>query len=391
MPYGQFPARADEPAWFLDVVTAAAARRNERYPQEPRPPLVLVVDGLDEAEPPTPGRDTGIPVGLPRPEHLPDGVFIVATTRFGTNLTQLRNFAYWQTIPVVGADNLGDMRWFLADAIAGPHADQRLRGALDSRGVNGEEFLDTMVERCGGVWIYLRYVLDEIRAGRRDPTDVATLPSGLIGYYLEQVQRWRRATDSWYRTGLPLLATLVAVRKPLSRAELVVFTDQTEDALRPWLDEQLPAFLDISRDDRNRYAIRHQSLRDLFAPCADPDDPDASTRDSLAEALDRAQVRVTNVLMRQVPDPSAAAPFDDDLVVDEYLHAELAGHAAAAGMLNALATDPLFLLACDPNSLLRIRHLFTDAEARAALSAYELSAGRRSVAGPRNALWWLHV
>ena len=46
-----------------------------------------------------------------------------------------------------------------------------------------------MAQRCAGVWIYLRYVLDEIREGLWDPREVSLLPGDLAGYYAEQIDR----------------------------------------------------------------------------------------------------------------------------------------------------------------------------------------------------------
>ena len=70
---------------------------------------MLLVDGLDEAEMETP-MARGLPLGLP--DRLPDGVFVVATRRFGIDraLHAVRDPADWLEIEVEGADNLGDMR-----------------------------------------------------------------------------------------------------------------------------------------------------------------------------------------------------------------------------------------------------------------------------------------
>src|SRR5271165_3496288 len=73
-------------------------------------PIVIVVDGLDEAEPEAAGSGgRGLPLGLP--ESLPDGVYVVATSRFGIHraLHAVRNPADWLQIEVEGAENLDDM------------------------------------------------------------------------------------------------------------------------------------------------------------------------------------------------------------------------------------------------------------------------------------------
>ena len=74
---GGLPDAAGRTDWFSRLLTAAARRRAAAGITDP---LVVVVDGLDEAAPVDGGAES-IPLGLP--EHLPDGVFIVAARRVG--------------------------------------------------------------------------------------------------------------------------------------------------------------------------------------------------------------------------------------------------------------------------------------------------------------------
>ena len=71
-PGGMLPEWAQTPGGFESLLAAAAERHSER-----QRPLVLVVDGLDEADAPA----EGLPFGLPL--LLPDGVFVVGTYRTG--------------------------------------------------------------------------------------------------------------------------------------------------------------------------------------------------------------------------------------------------------------------------------------------------------------------
>ena len=68
----------------------------------------------------------GLPLGLP--DSLPDGVYVVATSRFGIDraLHAVRNPADWLQIEVEGADNLDDMRRFLHDVTSPGGGDARL-------------------------------------------------------------------------------------------------------------------------------------------------------------------------------------------------------------------------------------------------------------------------
>ncbi len=70
--------RAATPAAFLDWLSAwrAVAARYFRAP--PDAPLLVVIDGLDEAEPP--GGDTPLKL-LPRLEDMPDGLYLLLTSR----------------------------------------------------------------------------------------------------------------------------------------------------------------------------------------------------------------------------------------------------------------------------------------------------------------------
>jgi hypothetical protein len=75
---GVLPAGYDTTAWLYKQLCAAAHRRDE---VEPGMPVVLLVDGLDEAPPVVPPQ---LPLGLP--DRLPPGTVVVATTRPGTRL-----------------------------------------------------------------------------------------------------------------------------------------------------------------------------------------------------------------------------------------------------------------------------------------------------------------
>jgi len=188
-PQEVLPATSSRPDWFSRLLEAAARKRDQQQPDEDhREPIVVVVDGLDEAEP-EPDGGRGLPLGLP--QSLPDGVFVVATSRFGIDrvLHAIRNPADWLQIEVEGADNLDDMRRFIQDVTSSEVGDARLVQMLRDGGVEVGWFRANVAQTCAGVWIYLRYVLDEIRDGTRNPRSIGDLPADLAGFYAEQVER----------------------------------------------------------------------------------------------------------------------------------------------------------------------------------------------------------
>ncbi|MFJ4976274.1 AAA family ATPase [Streptomyces coeruleorubidus] len=378
-PGGLLPENADRPDWLLTVLRAAAARRDQEAPSTP---LVLVVDGLDEAEAPASASDTGVPLGLPRPQFLPRGVHILATSRFGTNLSALRGRTDVLEIQVDGAENRRDLLAYLTLRVGEPGT--ALREAVQARGTPPDLFAAELAERCAGVWMYAQYVLDEIAQGTRSPDEVGRLPDGLAGYYEEQIARWRSDPD-WDAVGEPVLALLAAAQAPAAPDVLAGLAGTDRRATGRWLDRMFRPFLrhedGADGADDGLYAIRHQSLRDLFA--TKPGRRDAGMRRELRAALRTAHRRLTAWLVPSDGDWSRLAG---------YAPYWLPLHAAMAGRLEELVVTPGFLLAVDPPSLLRHRSDLTTVTGRRALGAYELAlhawlqepeTGRR--------LWWLHV
>ena len=351
-PQGVLPTAASRPDWFSRLLDEAARKRDQSQPgYEDREPIVVVVDGLDEAEP-EPAGGRGLPLGLP--ESLPDGVYVVATSRFGIDraLHAVRNPADWLQIEVEGAGNLDDMRRFLHDVTAPEGGDARLVKMLYGAGVGIGWFRANVTQSCAGVWIYLRYVLDEIRDGTRDPRSAGDLPADLAGFYAEQVGRWRGGEDEatqrrWEQVRLPLLGVLGAARAPLTVADLAGYAAvPSAEQARVFIEETARAFLSRRDDDpaeEPRYALRHRSLRDLLTGRI-PARPDLQ---SPARVL-AAQVRIAHQQMTSALTPPGEPGGRDWDTAGPYARSHLAAHAAACGELDALASDPGFLLAADP-------------------------------------------
>ncbi len=166
---GVLPRAASRPDFLDGLLREAARARDLRRRDEP---IVLVVDGLDEA-----GAPAGLnPLGLP--PRLPKGVYVVAAYRIGAAVLNVdepkRPFQL-----KAGGKNRNDMRSYLQDAAA------RLRaaGALDrARGSGDDDFVRALIGKCDGVWIYMRYIMDEIERGERAPLDLDELPDNLWEY-----------------------------------------------------------------------------------------------------------------------------------------------------------------------------------------------------------------
>ena len=371
-PGGVLPKAADRPDWFDRLLHAAARQRDDREPDEP---IVLVVDGLDEAEP---RADADMPLGLPT--SLPEGVFIIATSRLGIdrNLHAVRNPVDWLQIEVEGVENQDDMRQFINDVTDPNDGDRRLAAALIANGISFSWFRQTLAERCSGVWIYLRYVLDEIRDGTRNPQHIDQLPADLAGYYAEQIERWRGAStdlntqDRWERVGLPLLGVLGAARAPLTVQELALFSGVSgESAVQTFVGETARAFLSRQDDPLGpaRYGVRHQSLRDLLIGVRPDGRPDL--RDLVEIFAGQHCLAHRKIVLALIP-PGAAGERTWQ-GVGTYARDHLAAHAAESGLLDELVCDPGFLTVVTPGSVFTQRRKLCSQDGERALAALEMS------------------
>jgi hypothetical protein len=288
-PGGMLPDWAQTPVGFESLLTAAADRAHEQGQS-----IVLVVDGLDEADVPS----NGLPFGLP--SLLPDGVYVIATYRIGL-ATGRAHVPFFTTLRIAKEDhrNQRDISSYLTKAIQGDVLAARLAEA----GIDAAKFTDLLAKRCGGVWIYLRYVLNELRLGVRRPDEIGDLPFGLRNYYADQIRRWRH--DPAWRTGLlPLLATLGVAGEALSAVSLARMAGNIDlSAVQGWCNLTIRPMLTTSRTFNTpasiRYEIYHASFREFLNAdygdqSASADDQESYELDALADELRPAAITAHN-------------------------------------------------------------------------------------------------
>ncbi|WP_018502794.1 NACHT and WD repeat domain-containing protein, partial [Parafrankia discariae] len=381
---GVLPDDADTATWLYGRLCDAAQTRDSDTGQRNQP-VVLLVDGLDEAPPPPVGE---LPLGLPT--ALPPGTIIIATTRPKT-LTIPTGTRVIERIDVESTSNRQDLLDYLT---ALSTTDPLIIYALHHAGMSADRFCRTLLERSGGVWIYALTVLDQIRDHGHSPADVDRLPEGLAGYYADNIRRWRSelGEPTWQAHGLPVLATLTAIREPQNAATIAAWAGVPEPDTRALLRELFRPFLAVHRaatahDDR--YHPRHQSLRDFTTGASLAASDDEHLRhlaDDLTTATRNAHHRITAALTP--PEPISQHTWRTS---SAYTTTHLPEHAALAGKLDNLAGDPGFLLACRPDSVLRHRHRLTTPAGAAAVNAYEQALSDIDTHPADPPAWWLHV
>jgi hypothetical protein len=299
-PLGMLPQWAQSPAGFEKVLATAAERARAAEHR-----LVLVVDGLDEAE-----RADGSAFGLPG--LLPDGVHVIGTCRPGRTVVPEGTPVNAVTIGKTDPRNLADINEYLAAEVGR----EPLASVLARAGVAPEEFANLLAGRCGGVWVYLRYMLEEVRLELRSPGEVASLPAGLRGYYGGQLRRWRDDA-AWDSILLPLLSTLAVADEPLPALVLARLAGDLDSvATRRRLDGDLRPLLTTTSSAQSghpvKYEIYHSSFRDMLA--ASSSGTDGQPYDALAlsgeltEAAVAAHTRIAGRYLDQFGSLDAGLP-----------------------------------------------------------------------------------
>lgn len=232
-------------------------------------PIVLVIDGADEAE----KLDGLLPWGLPR--ALPTGVFVVGTYRTGSSPGHVDAPSQVLTILAGGERNREDLAQHLRAITRRPE----FRNRLGETSISARAFVTALVDRCGGVWVYLRYVLEEVRLGLRRVDDMTTLPAKLGSYYLSHLERWSDRV---------VLATLAVAGEPLTVAALATLAGVDDATARYWCQNVLRPFLSVTDEVPRKFTLHHSSFRELLLGTVPADAGDSARSWSEALVIDAA-------------------------------------------------------------------------------------------------------
>jgi hypothetical protein len=226
-------------------------------------PVVVLVDALDEAE------NIGLAPGaniLYLPPALPDGVYFVVATR---TTADFRLFVDRRKDVYMRDDdpqNLDDVRKYILNFIR--DYQEQMASRVEQWGVDQDEFVEVMTEKSEGNFMYLVYVLGDIREGRlttEKVDSVRDLPKGLQAYYQ---RHWRsmRAQDEerFDKYQEPVVCILATVREPVPIAKVQEWTELKPARIKAVIDEWRE-FLNVDESgDEPLYRIYHASFQDFL-------------------------------------------------------------------------------------------------------------------------------
>lgn len=335
------------------------------------PPLVIVVDAVDEA-----GSDTAADAGghgeprrlsreLLRPMSEIQGVRLLVGTRHELIGSLGPTFSRMDLDRPEYRASQADVAGYVTRVLlAAEESDVRTpyRGLPElARTVAAE-----VAAKAAGVYLYARTTARTLRSDR-DPVDVCVpgwqdkLPSEIGGAFDDYLERF--GTDA-PRVRRMLLALAFSEGKGLPRGRVWTELSSVVSGV-PCTEEDVSWVLDVAEayiaevvddDRRSVYRLYHKALAEHL-------------RDTAHRQAEDIQRSVVEALVSLVPASPDGRP--DWFAAPPYVRQHLATHAAAAGTLSSLMEDPGFLLACEPLALLRA---FASAEgpaARRIRGAYE--------------------
>jgi hypothetical protein len=261
LPYTSLPEGFGANGAFFAKILREAAQKLTRGHR-----LVIIIDALDEAQ----QTNTGILTNpLYLPFALPDAVYLIVTSRRAdhtlVHASTIRPFELASDDP----RNMEDAAAFIRSWLASTG----IRAWIGRQGITSEEFIETLVARSKGNFMYLHHVQRAVARPEPEIQNVSELPHGLRDYYRRHWEQMRRKAGADFdRIHRPVICALAAAFEPATSAQVATWAglqlDQVHRVVRDWI-----AFLRPSKGDGNEstYSLYHTSFQEFLREEVDID------------------------------------------------------------------------------------------------------------------------
>ncbi len=178
------------------------------------------------------------------------------------------------------AGNIADVHEYVVRNVTLPG----IQAYITKQEIDNDLFIDYLVQKSEGNFLYLHYVLPEIEHGAYTDLGLEALPAGLLNYYDDHWRRMRGENEeAWFRYKLPVIMALTGVKEPVSIDLIADFSGVQERArirevLHDWgqfLHEEQILYKDGLQ---KRYYVYHASFHDFIAKKEEVDDERVSRK-----------------------------------------------------------------------------------------------------------------
>ena len=253
LPYDPLPSSVMQDGEFLGhLLDEVAQRRNGQA-------VVIAVDALDEVDPASYRRDANI---LYLPPHLPDGVYFIMTRRRGVEVP-LTTYAPEQIINLLDyqIDSERDVRLYIQKRI---DDSEKLRQQINKRQETIIVFTNKIVDKSENNFMYLRYVLGDIKNGLYKDLTLESFPQGLQGYYSFHWRKMGMTADPLPHDKIKVVYILGEVKQPVSLQQICDFSGEDAPTVQTVLNKWEQFLHELFKDNSKRYSVYHTSFRDFL-------------------------------------------------------------------------------------------------------------------------------
>lgn len=256
--YTTLPAQATEDSGFLSRILAEVAAD-----QKKQKPVVILVDAIDEAE------DISSSPGANRlllPPHLPAGIFFIVTSReentYNLNVDQQKDIY----LEDKDEKNIEDIRKYSHNFLEKYR--EKMSPQIEKWSVQEPEFINVIVEKSEGNFMYLVSVLNDIRDGRLTQSNIDNiheLPKGLKKYYqwhwgkmkIQNTQRF----EQYYE---PVVCKLALAKEPVSVKLLAELTKLDSMRVKEVISDWRSFLNESFGENEYLYRIYHASFQSFL-------------------------------------------------------------------------------------------------------------------------------
>jgi hypothetical protein len=250
------PEARDDSGYLVSLLLEATAK-------SPGEPVVVLVDGLDEADDKNLPPETNV---LYLPPTLPANTYMVVTTRPRHDYRLLVDSARDIFIDDGSEQNLADVETYIRNFIAAN--EDPMSSRITEWKVEPGHFVITMIERSEGNFMYLVLVMRDIRDGRltADSMDsIDKLPRGLLDYYRRHWRTMREHDPNLFeRLYEPVVCMLAAVKEPVSVEQVATWTGLDERRVTAVIHDWREFLNEEPQDGTALYRVYHASFRDFL-------------------------------------------------------------------------------------------------------------------------------
>jgi hypothetical protein len=255
-----WPPDADKDGAFLNQLLDEASGKLKDGDK-----LVMAVDALDEVD--VSGLSPGANI-LYLPPVLPPNVYIVASVREKDDIRlQVANSREFKLL-ADSSFNIRDARDYTRQKLS----DKQMLQRIASWNITHEQFIETILQKSEGNFMYLRYVLPAIKRGQFKEGTLEQLPTGLLGYYQTHWRKMRSQDAAIFDTlHQPIVCVLAAVKEAVSIDQVSAYTEVVSNRVRPVIKEWREFLYEEFSEQRQRlYRVYHKSFQDFLRDEVDP-------------------------------------------------------------------------------------------------------------------------